>query len=101
MRGAVGTLPLPWIEVLAAPALVGPWRCQWHLADRIKERSPQLFAKNFQHLYRTYSSFWHCPEDVVLGSHEPKTVLSSYDKPPDRCGRDGAHDVHGHAPVLA
>ena len=65
MRGAIATLPLPWIEVLATPALVGPWRLRSHLADRIKERSPQLFAKNFQHLYRTYSSFWHCPEDVA------------------------------------
>ena len=86
VRGAVGSLPLPWIEVLAAPALVGPWRGQWHLADRIKERSPQLFAKNFQHLYRTYSSFWHCPEDVVLGSREPMTVLSSYENHPAGVG---------------
>ena len=86
MRGAIGTLPLPWIEVLATPALVGPWRLRSHLADRIKERSPQLFAKNFQHLYRTYSSFWHCPEDVVLGSHEPETVLSSYESHPTGVG---------------
>jgi asparagine synthase (glutamine-hydrolysing) len=86
MRAAVGTLPLPWIQVLAAPAVAGPWGLQWHLADRIKERSPQLFAKNFQHLYRTYSSFWHCPEDVVLGSHEPRTVMSSYDTHPTGVG---------------
>ena len=86
MRGAIDTLPLPWIEVLAAPALVGPWRSQWHLADRIKERSPTLFAKNFQHLYRTYSSFWHCPEEVVLGSREPKTVLSNYASHPTGVG---------------
>ena len=86
MRGAIDTLPLPWIEFLAAPALVGPWRSQSHLADRIKERSPTLFAKNFQHLYRTYSSFWHCPEDVVLGSREPKTVLSNYASHPTGVG---------------
>jgi asparagine synthase (glutamine-hydrolysing) len=86
VRSAVGSLPLPWIEVLAAPALVGPWRGQWHLADRIKERSPQLFAKDFQHLYRTYSSFWHCPEDVVLGSREPKTVMSSFENHPTGVG---------------
>jgi asparagine synthase (glutamine-hydrolysing) len=86
MRAAIDALPLPWIEVLAAPAVVGPWGLQWHLADRIKERSPQLFAKNFQHLYRTYSSFWHCPEDVVLGSREPKTVMSSYETHPSGVG---------------
>jgi asparagine synthase (glutamine-hydrolysing) len=82
LRGAVHSLPLPWIEFLASPALVGPWRGQWHLADRIKERSPQLFAKDFQHLYRTSHSFWHCPEDVVLGSREPSTVLSNYESHP-------------------
>ena len=86
VRAAVGSLPLPWIEALAAPALVGPWRGQWHLADRIKERSPQLFAKNFQHLYRGYSSFWHCPEDVVLGSREPQTVMSSFENHPAGVG---------------
>jgi asparagine synthase (glutamine-hydrolysing) len=86
MRAAVASLPLPWIEVLAAPALVGPWRGQWHLADRIKERSPQLFAKNFQHLYRTYSSFWHCPEDVVLGSREPRTMMSNFEGHPTGVG---------------
>ncbi len=86
MRGAIDTLPLPWIEILATPALVGPWRRRSHLADRIKERSPQLFAKNFQHLYQTYHSFWHCPEDVVLGSREPKTVLSSYESHPAGLG---------------
>jgi asparagine synthase (glutamine-hydrolysing) len=79
IRNVVARMPLPLIEVLAAPALVGPWRGQWHLADRIKERSPQLFAKGFHQLYRTYVSFWHCPEDVVLGAHEPNTVLSGSD----------------------
>ena len=86
VRGAVQCLPLPWIEVLSAPALVGAWRGQWHLADRIKERSPQLFAKNFQHLYQTFHSFWHSPENVVLGSREPKTVLSSYESHPTDVG---------------
>ncbi|HEX4052487.1 MAG TPA: asparagine synthase (glutamine-hydrolyzing) [Steroidobacteraceae bacterium] len=75
----LGTLPLPWLQVLASPALVGPWRMRPHLADRIKERSSQLFAPNFYHLYRTYVSFWHNPEDVVLGAREPRTVLSDYD----------------------
>ena len=86
MRAAVASLPLPWIEVLATPALVGPWRGQWHLADRIKERSPQLFAKNFRHLYRTYNSFWHCPEDVVLGSREPRTAMSNFEGHPTGVG---------------
>ena len=79
IRNVVDNLPLPWIEVLATPALVGPWRAQWHLPDRIKERSPALFAKSFHQLYRTYVSFWHCPEEVVLGAHEPATVLSGGD----------------------
>jgi asparagine synthase (glutamine-hydrolysing) len=82
----VGSLPLPWIEALATPALVGPWRAGWHLPDRIKERSPTLFAPNFQQLYCTYSSFWHCPEEVVLSSSEPRTVLSSYENHPRNVG---------------
>jgi len=86
VRNVVENLPLPWIELLAAPALVGPWRSQGHLADRIKERSPQLFARSFQQLYRTYVSFWHSPDDVVLGAREPETILSSYQNHPSGIG---------------
>jgi asparagine synthase (glutamine-hydrolysing) len=83
LRRLLQGLPLPWIEVLATPALIGPWRSQWHLPDRIKERSPQLFAGSFSQLYRTYVSFWHSPDEVVVGAHEPPTLLSQASQPPD------------------
>jgi asparagine synthase (glutamine-hydrolysing) len=86
LRGVVDSTPLEWIAVLAAPALVGPWRRHRHLPDRIKERAPQLFAKSFEQLYRTYISFWHCPEDVVIGAHEPSTVLSRCASHPSEVG---------------
>lgn len=82
LRRLLQDLPLPWIEVLATPALIGPWRSQWHLPDRIKERSPQLFAANFSQLYRTLASFWHSPDEVVVGAHEPPTLLSRTKQPP-------------------
>ena len=76
IRSLVEVAPWPLIVACAAPARVGPWGLDWNLADRIKERSPQLFAADFRQLYRTYVSFWHSPNEVVLGAHEPSTVLS-------------------------
>lgn len=85
-RNVVGGLPLPWIEALATPAMLGPWGAEWHLPDRIKERSSQLFAMSFPQLYHTYSSFWHCPAEVVLSANEPRTVLSSSEHHPQNVG---------------
>lgn len=86
LRNAVHSLPLPWIEALTTAALIGRRRAYLDLPDRIKERSSQLFAASFYQLYRSYVSFWHCPEDVVLGAREPATVLSDDESRRSRVG---------------
>ncbi len=101
MRGAVGTLPLPWIEVLAAPAVVGPWGLpmasrrsnQRALAAALRKELPAL-VPNLLVL-------------LALSRRRGPGLARAADRdeqlryPPDRCGRHGTHDAHGHAPVLA
>ncbi len=74
-RQVLRRMPLQWIEFLTQPAR---WvaRGQRNLADRIKERSAVVFAGSFPEHYRAQLSFWQWPGEVVMGAHEPDTVVS-------------------------
>ena len=86
--GALGAVPL-WLRRLAAGAVKAVPSSAWDLAfkvvpgrlrpshpgDRLYKLAEVLTVAGPDEFYRRLVSHWHAPDPVVIGGHEPRTLV--------------------------
>jgi asparagine synthase (glutamine-hydrolysing) len=82
-RGLVALPPQRWNSVLGPARRVLPrgWAGA-NLGDKLHKGAELLAAPTSTHFYRSLITHWSQPEALVLGSHEPATVLTDCARQP-------------------